>query len=368
MTKRTTILLFVALSLLCSSFAQDKGVAPGATSPPAAQGQIKDKFHVVQVDHFEVKAGVEFPAEYLKNLQEEISRQLVSSKVFENALQAGQQPASPGAPVIRLSGTIHNYKEGSRTKRYLVGYGAGASEVDARAVFSDAATGQTLVVQEVRAMLAGGLFGGKEEKVTQELARQIVTQSKLMTRRRLPAAGESASSSSGAQGNAAPPEQHTLTLDSKHWEEAEEKLNREAAAGFQVVNFSLTGSKTAELELEKTAAPPDVYQYRWARVRLANHLQRDVNKATADGFHASIHTLAWLGSFLSVLMEKPPIPLVAKYEYLIAEPLRVSSAQKDTETRESQGYTLLDEADAGGFHVLLFEKVTETAVTEETKK
>jgi len=338
----------------------------GIAATPAAQGQIKDQYHVVQVEHFEVRPGVEFPAEYLRNLQQEISRQLLSSKVFENALEIGQQPLSVAAPVVRLSGMIHSYKEGSRAKRYLVGYGAGASEVDARVVFADAATGQQLAAGEVRAVLAAGLFGGKEEKVTQELAKQIVTQAKLMTRRRVPAAA-SASGNSGAEANGASAEQHTLVLDAKHWEDAEQKLDQEAAAGFQVVSFSLTGLRSAELELEKTAAPPDVYQYRWVRVRMANHLQKDVNKATADGFHASMHTLAWLGPYLSVLMEKSPIQS-AKYEYLIAEPLRISSAQKDTETHESQGYTLLDEADAGGFHVLLFEKITETPATEETKK
>ena len=34
----------------------------------------------------------------------------------------------------------------------------------------------------------------------------------------------------------------------------------------------------------------------------------------------------------------------------------LSSAQKDLEKYQSQGYTLLDEAETGAIHILLFEK------------
>lgn len=361
--------LAVIVSALPLSLAQE-GSGAGNTGTALRQGQIKDKYHLVEVEPFDVKQGVEFPPEYLKSLQEEISKQLVSAKVFEGALKADEHPAQPAGSLVRLSGTIHNYKKGSQAKRYLVSFGAGASEIDARVIFVDAVTGQQLVVEELRAVLVAGLFGGKEEGVTQDLARQVVTQARLMMGRRLPAPAEGTMTAptESPANPVAPPDRHTLTINAKNWEETEQKLNQEAAAGYRVVDFSLTGSSSADLELEKLAVPPELYQYRWVRVRMATHLQKDLNRATADGFHASLHTLAWLGPFLSVLMEKPPTPSATQYQYLVTQPLRLSSAQKDTENHEREGYTLLDETDAAGFHILLFEKATEKMETDVTKK
>jgi hypothetical protein len=346
---------------------QSPGSPAGAGGAPSGRNEIRDKYHAVRVDQFEVKQEVEFPPEYLKKLQEEISKQLVDAKLFTEVLQPGQPPAQADAPVIRLSGTIHNYKQGSRKKRYLAGYGAGAAEIDAQVAFLDAVSGQRLVVEELRGVLIGGLFGGSEDKTTEQLARQVVTQAKLMVARRLPGPaeeGKATPSDAEAAGATAASDHQTLaretmTFNAKKWSEGQQQLEQKAAAGYCVVGFSLTGSSTAELELEKSAAPPDVCQYRWVHIRLATHLQKEINQATADGFHASPHTLATLGPYLTVLMEKPPAPPPARYQYLVAEPLRMSSAQKDTETHQREGYTLLDETELGGIHILLFEKAAE---------
>jgi Domain of unknown function (DUF4410) len=156
---RVPAMLFLLLVLvlgLASAFpasAQIPASASGAAGAAAGQGEIKDKYHVVQVDQFEVKKDVLFPPEYLKKVQEEISKQLVDTKLFEEVLQPGQQPARAEAPVIRLSGTIHNYNPGSRKKRYVAGgFGAGAAEIDAQVAFLDAARGDRLVVEELRAI------------------------------------------------------------------------------------------------------------------------------------------------------------------------------------------------------------------------
>jgi hypothetical protein len=117
---RPLLLLLLALAISASA-SQIPGNGSGAAGAPAGQGEIKDKYHVVQVDLFEVKKDVQFPPEYLKKVQEEISKQLVDAKLFEEVLQPGQQPARAEAPVLRLSGTIHNCKPGSRKKRYLGG-------------------------------------------------------------------------------------------------------------------------------------------------------------------------------------------------------------------------------------------------------
>jgi hypothetical protein len=363
-------LAILVLLGLVSAFSPLLAQTPGnaSSAAPASQGEIKDKYHVVQVDQFDVKQGVDFPPEYLKRVQEEISKQLVDAKLFEEVLQPGQHPAQPEAPVMRLSGTIHNYKQGSRKKRYVAGgFGAGAAEIDARITFLDAARGDQLVIEELRAVLTGGVFGGNEDKATQELARQVVTQAKLMLARRLPAPTEGGATG-GPEGAGHTPDpdrqslaphssdRQTFTMNAKNWSEGQQKLDQQAAAGYCVVSFSLTGSWTADLELEKSAAPPDVCQYRWVHLRMASHLQKEVNHATADGFYASPHTLATLGPYLTVLMQKPPTPSTVRYEYLVTEPLMMASAKKDTEKHQREGYTLLDETELSGIHILLFEK------------
>jgi Domain of unknown function (DUF4410) len=352
------LVLLAFVPAFSTSFAQDNGTA----SSPAAQvqadrGRFKSKYHAVQVDEFEVKQGVEFPPEYLKKTQQEILKQLATTKVFDEILQAGQQPAQAGAPVIRLSGTIHNYTPGSRAKRYIAGFGPGAAEVDARVAFLDAVTGQPLRIEELRAVFTGGVFGGSEDKIADELARRVVLQTRFMLDRKL------ASAESGTtMSNSAPPspstDRHTLTMNTKNWSESEQKLGQEALAGYRVVNFSLTGKSTADVELEKVATPPDVYQYRWVHIRLFTHLQNEVSKATAEGFHAFPQTLTGLGPYLSVLMEKPPGASTIQYQYVVTEPMSMSNAQKDTDTHQREGYTLLDETEFGA-HILLFEKTSE---------
>jgi hypothetical protein len=315
----------------------------------------------VQVDPFAVKPGLDFPADYLKTLQVETSKQLADAKIFAEILQPGQTPANPDQPVLRLTGIVHNYKQGSRGKRYVAGnFGAGNAEVDAQLTLTDAATGQALVVEDLRAVLSGGVFGGDESKVTQELARQITTQAKLMLERNLPAPSE-ATPPAGAAVLIPATDRHTFTMDAKKWSEGEARLNQEGASGYRVIGFSLTGSSTADLDLQKSAQPPAVFQYRWVHLRMANHLEKEIQKAAADGFHVSSHTLATLGPFLTVVMEKAPTPSAHQLQYLVTEPHRLSSAQKDIETHQREGYTLLDELEYVGVHILLFEKPVEEA-------
>ena len=55
-----------------------------------------------------------------------------------------------------------------------------------------------------------------------------------------------------------------------------------------------------------------------------------------------------LGPYLTVLMQKLPAPASVRYQYLVTESLLMSSAKKDTETHQREGYTLLDETELGG--------------------
>jgi len=358
--KLASLMLLAFVPASSASFAQGNGTDPRpAAQYQAQQGQFKSKYRAVRVDEFEVKQGVDFPAEYLKRVQQEIVRQLSDAKVFDEVLQAGQEPAQAGSPVIRVSGTIHNYTPGSRAKRYVGGFGVGAAEVDAQVAFLDAVTGQRFRIEELRAVFTGGLFGGSDDKIADELARRVVLQTRFMLDRKL-ASVEASTTTSNSVAPTSSPDRHAVTMNAQNWSEGEQKLEKEAALGYRVMDFSLTGKSTADVKLEKLAIPPDVYEYRWVHIRLFTHLQKEVNKATAEGFHAFPQTLAAIGPYLTVLMEKPPGASTIRYQYVVTEPISLSNAQKDANTHQADGYTLLDETEFGA-HILLFEKTSEEA-------
>jgi hypothetical protein len=353
---------FASTLLVCASVcAPAPAQSPNDTvsSPQAGNPDsriIRDKYRFAQIDRFALREGLDFPPEYLSNLQKEIVKLLTDAKLFQQVMAPGQQPTSPDAPLLRLTGTIHNYKQGSRAKRYLGVSGAGASEIDAQIVFLDASTGQSLVVADLRGLLTSGVFGGSEDKATQELAGVIVTHVKLMLERRVPLPGEAAGTLPSADATSPVVDRQVLVLDSKDLEASEKQLEDRAGSGYRVVGYSLSGLKAAELQLEKRASLEGNYQYRVIRPRLYNHMQRDIDKAAAEGFRAVPHSVNMLGPYYVVLMEKAPGASKAQYQYRVAQPMLVSSAQKDLEKYQSQGYTLLDEAETGAIHILLFEK------------
>ena len=352
-TASPILLVILSVSPVVSAQTDSNSNSTSPSKPPALQ-VIRDKYQSLQIEKFEVKEGVEFPAEYLGKAEEEMYKQFANAKIVKEVVRAEEQKADPAVPYILLSGTINNYTPGNRAKRY-VGYGLGVAEVDAQIFLRDGATKQRLQTERLRALLTGGLFGGSEDKIANELARRIVLQTRYMLNSRIPSSFSDAAISERATSTV---ERHALTMNAKEWEEGQKKLEQEAAAGYRVVDFTMTGKSTANLELEKVADPPDVFQYRWVRVRLYTHLERELNKGAMDGFHVYPQTLTTLLPYLTVLMEKPPGPSTVQYQYRVTEPLTISHVQKDAEKYQQVGYALLDETDFAA-HILLFEKTEE---------
>jgi Domain of unknown function (DUF4410) len=349
------LLVIGSLSLAVSAQTDAKANSTSPSTAPAPQ-MIRDKYQSIRVEKFEVKQGVEFPAEYLDKAQEEMFKQLADAKIAKEILRAGEQNAEAATPFISLSGMINSYTPGSRSKRY-VGFGLGAAEIDTQIFLLDGKTKQRLQTERLRALLTGGVFGGSEDKIANELARRVVLQTRYMLNSRVPPTGSSAAIPEGASSTAQ--DRHTLTMNAKEWEEGQNKLEQEAAAGYRVVDFTMTGKSTANLQLEKGADPSEVFQYRWVHIRMYTHLQKELNKGTADGFHVYPQTLTTLLPYLTVLMEKPPGSSSVQYHYLVTEPLTMSNVQKDAEKHQREGYALLDETDFAA-HILLFEKTEES--------
>src|ERR1700740_3684604 len=133
---RMASLVFLVIAFSPAPLLAQNTQRPSNSSPaqpptqPAEQRLIRQKYRAVQVDEFVVKQGIEFPPEYVKKAQQEILKQLAPAKVFDQVWRTGQPPTQAGTPVIRVSGTVHNYDQGNRAKRYVGGpFGAGLPEV-----------------------------------------------------------------------------------------------------------------------------------------------------------------------------------------------------------------------------------------------
>lgn len=235
--------------LVIGSLSQTLSAQTDGSSPKAPQ-IIREQYQSIEVEKFEVKQGIEFPPEYLAKAQEEMFKQLSGANIVKQIFRGGERNTEGETPFISLSGTINNYTPGSRSKRY-VGFGLGAAEVDAQIFLLDRKTKQRLQTERVRALLTGGVFGGNEDKISNELARRVVLQTRYMLNSRIPPIAANAAIPEGA--NPIAQERHSLTMNAKEWEEGQKELEHEAAAGYRVVDFTTTGKSTANLELEKVA-------------------------------------------------------------------------------------------------------------------
>jgi len=138
-----------------------------AAAPPPAF------YTAVEVDRFVPVRGVEFPFDYRTALMEDIARETSHALITVIILHEGETPPD-GRAVLRVSGLIENFKPGSRPKRALIGFGAGATIIKALVRFTDAATGQVLLEREIEGGTWSGITGGDSQAADNSLAKQVV--------------------------------------------------------------------------------------------------------------------------------------------------------------------------------------------------
>ena len=342
--------------------AASAAAAPASsTAVQAAPRTVKQTYNAIYVAPFAIQKDVTFPPEYVALMQTEISKELSSAKVFTEVVAPGQTASTPDAHMLRLAGLITNYNPGNRAKRYFGGGAAGAAEIDSRVSFVDATTGQTLMSQDLRAVLAGGFFGGKSEDAVKDYARQVVNKAKLMLNMRVPAPAEGPAPVAGETPGAvvsSQPAHHTVVITQKDWPGSQKKLDQEAADGYRLTGVTINGTSTADASFLRTDATAAAFQYKLLHTMLSTSLQKDINKLAAEGFRVSPGTLTVLQANPTVIVEKASPPFKSRYEYIIKETQLVSSGEKEVQKVQQQGYTLIGETEHGTAHLLLFEKVT----------
>ena len=148
-------------------------LTPSATAAEKKSGNTIDKkFQYVQINRFDVQSGVDFPPDYQLTIVEDLNKELAKIKDVKQVLREGE--AMPQElPVLLVTGTITKYKKGNQAERYLVGFGAGATVINAHIKYYDATTKELLLEQDVDGKVVMGLMGGKSEGANNGLAKEI---------------------------------------------------------------------------------------------------------------------------------------------------------------------------------------------------
>lgn len=154
-----TAMLFVLLAT--SVYGQEK------------DGGVKNHFHNIEVQDFDIGEGVTFPSENIKPMMEEIASKLSGLKKFRQVLRTGDTPASADGPTIQLVGTVTKYQPGSRAKRYVISMGAGKTRIVTHIKFLDKATGKLLYEGDASGAVSWGLFGGSSKESLSGVGKKI---------------------------------------------------------------------------------------------------------------------------------------------------------------------------------------------------
>ena len=135
--------------------------------------QPRTFYPAVEIDRFVAERGIQFPPDYQITLIESMIRQ--SKRKFKTTEIIREGETIPeGKRVLRIAGTIIEFKPGSRKKRYFVGLGLGRTVVRANVKLTDVASGELLVEFNASGILVAGFAGGNSEDAGDHLAEKIM--------------------------------------------------------------------------------------------------------------------------------------------------------------------------------------------------
>src|SRR6185436_2628987 len=108
-------------------------------------------------------------------LQKSTIANLLKKKVFEQVVDAAEMASTEAAKPaegqkLTLALTVIKFDKGNRAARYMVGFGAGATKIKVRFVFTDAASGKEVFRTDREGKFFGTISfvgGSKEHAVTE---------------------------------------------------------------------------------------------------------------------------------------------------------------------------------------------------------
>jgi hypothetical protein len=148
--------MFYRLSRLAFCFALMTICWPAASTAAQTSDKPLTGYNAIIVEKARVEKNpkmAKFPAGYDTDLQQKIVTDLQKKGVFAEVIDASAKPSdealvvdtnSPNNKRLLLSTTIIDFSPGNKALRYTIGWGAGATKVKAKFVFTDAATGREI--------------------------------------------------------------------------------------------------------------------------------------------------------------------------------------------------------------------------------
>ena len=149
-------------------------------SPVFAQQSATAKkiYQNIEIEKFTIRDKVDFPADKIDELTNNVVSALRKSKRFNQVSLAGENNSvnaeSAVTPTLRISGEIVKYVKGNRTARYMIGMGVGKTKILADIKFIDVQTGEVILTQAVDGDVSIGFFGGSSDVAKSEIADEIL--------------------------------------------------------------------------------------------------------------------------------------------------------------------------------------------------
>jgi hypothetical protein len=139
----------------------------------AAERQTKSPYQNIQIHRFDVQSGVDFPADYLATMMEDLVEQIDKTQLFKQVLRQGESPAEANTSTVQLVGNVVRFNKGSRATRYIVGFGAGTTKVVAHIKLVDSVSGEVKLEADVDGKVVIGFIGGDSMGATRGLAKEV---------------------------------------------------------------------------------------------------------------------------------------------------------------------------------------------------
>jgi hypothetical protein len=144
------------------------------------------------------------------------------------------------------------------------------------------------------------------------------------------------------------PDQKYLVLEVQKLATFETELNSAADLGFRLA-MSTTSDDNQRVQalLERTATPPEVYNYRLVATFSTKTGDKEMNAAADQGYRAVSHTsmvkkgLTIFNSNQVVVMEKAPSS-AARYEYRTLTAIRTPTMHRELKAAVDEGWKVID--------------------------
>ncbi len=136
---------------------------------PGLWGQQKKD--VLVVEPVAVSKEMNIPPDWLAEFTKNLVDLLAYSQEYESVIGPTEKERPKDALVLKTE--IEEFKKGSRTKRYMIGFGAGREKMKAIVTLADP-SGKPIYQKDFTSTTTMGLYGSKSGETPRKLAEKIV--------------------------------------------------------------------------------------------------------------------------------------------------------------------------------------------------